>query len=177
MMKRARMTKTMVVLVMPVPSMMTMIILTIALRKKVPSASADPEAQETKPELQFDRYSSCSICLEEFENGEKLVKLPCSHYFHPDCINPWLTERQPTCPLCKANVKHDLERKRRQMNGQYDDDETYNSDASQGCCCCSPIFHCIESCLFCCCTGDNHVHDADGEGEYINISTQAQQRS
>merc|ERR1712083_111188 len=130
-----------------------------------------------KPELQFDRYSSCSICLEEFENGEKLVKLPCSHYFHPDCINPWLTERQPTCPLCKANVKHDLERKRRQMNGQYDDDETYNSDASQGCCCFSPIFHCIESCLFCCCTGDNHVHDADGEGEYINISTQAQQRS
>ena len=28
--------------------------------------------------------------------------LPCQHTFHSECIFPWLTERSPTCPLCKA---------------------------------------------------------------------------
>jgi len=57
----------------------------------------------------FDHYNSCSICLEDFESGEKLLLLPkCQHYFHSTCIIPWLTERHPTCPLCKTNVKEGL---------------------------------------------------------------------
>ena len=50
------------------------------------------------------QQTSCAICLEEFEEGEKLRQLPCQHYFHTDCIVPWLTERQPCCPLCKQDV-------------------------------------------------------------------------
>jgi hypothetical protein len=47
----------------------------------------------------------CSICLEEFEDGEMVRLLPhCSHGFHTDCILPWLTERQGCCPMCKTNV-------------------------------------------------------------------------
>mmetsp|Transcript_31362 Transcript_31362/g.41689 ORF Transcript_31362/g.41689 Transcript_31362/m.41689 type:complete len:568 (+) Transcript_31362:2-1705(+) len=48
--------------------------------------------------------TSCSICLEEYTNGEKLRVLPCSHVFHTSCIVPWLTTRYPNCPLCKAEV-------------------------------------------------------------------------
>jgi len=46
----------------------------------------------------------CSICLEEYEPREKLRVLPCQHMFHTECIIPWLTERFPNCPLCKAQI-------------------------------------------------------------------------
>lgn len=49
--------------------------------------------------------TTCSICIEEFESGERLRMLPrCKHVFHTECILPWLTERQGCCPLCKSNV-------------------------------------------------------------------------
>ena len=57
-------------------------------------------------------HNSCSICLDEYEVGEHIRVLPCQHTFHSDCIFPWLTERSPTCPLCKAMfeaVKYDEE--------------------------------------------------------------------
>ena len=47
----------------------------------------------------------CSICIEEFEDGERLRLLPrCKHAFHTDCILPWLKDRQGCCPLCKIIV-------------------------------------------------------------------------
>jgi len=51
--------------------------------------------------------TSCSICLDDYEQGEKLRLLPCGHFFHTDCVLPWLTERQDCCPLCKVKVSSD----------------------------------------------------------------------
>jgi len=49
--------------------------------------------------------TSCSICLDDFVEGERLRLLPkCGHAFHTECILPWLTERQGCCPLCKTGV-------------------------------------------------------------------------
>ena len=48
--------------------------------------------------------SCCAICLEEFEDKERVRVLPCGHTFHGDCVVPWLTERHCTCPLCKFDV-------------------------------------------------------------------------
>ncbi|OEU06803.1 ring finger protein 13, partial [Fragilariopsis cylindrus CCMP1102] len=49
--------------------------------------------------------TTCSICIDEFEEGEKVRLLPlCGHGFHTDCILPWLKDRQGCCPLCKTAV-------------------------------------------------------------------------
>ncbi len=34
--------------------------------------------------------NKCTICLSEYINGEKLKHLKCKHYFHSECIDPWL---------------------------------------------------------------------------------------
>ncbi|KAH7284499.1 hypothetical protein KP509_34G056700 [Ceratopteris richardii] len=45
----------------------------------------------------------CSVCLCEFEKGQKLCIMPtCSHAFHGDCIYRWLDQDHSTCPLCRA---------------------------------------------------------------------------
>lgn len=51
---------------------------------------------------QFDQ-TECTICLCEFEEGEKLRALPCGHRFHQPCIDEWLV-KNPLCPLCKHDA-------------------------------------------------------------------------
>lgn len=45
----------------------------------------------------------CVICLNEYEEGDRLRTLGCRHYFHTGCIDPWLLIKQ-TCPLCMTDV-------------------------------------------------------------------------
>jgi len=66
-----------------------------------------PLQHQTLSPLNNDSLSfnaMCSICLEEYEPREKIRVLPCQHMFHTECILPWLTERFPNCPLCKAQI-------------------------------------------------------------------------
>jgi len=76
-----------------------------------------------KKEDPYFRHASCSICLDEYEMGEQIRVLPCQHTFHSECIFPWLTERSPTCPLCKAmfeavHVDEDEEQQQQQQQQQ-----------------------------------------------------------
>ena len=32
----------------------------------------------------------CAVCKDSFSCGDKLVHLPCKHYYHEECILPWL---------------------------------------------------------------------------------------
>ncbi|XP_037120289.1 E3 ubiquitin-protein ligase RNF115 [Syngnathus acus] len=52
---------------------------------------------------QTDRRLECTICREEYSSGECVRKLPCLHYFHSDCIVPWL-ELHDTCPVCRKSL-------------------------------------------------------------------------
>jgi hypothetical protein len=53
----------------------------------------------------IDALTQCAVCLEHYEEGDKLLVLPCDrrHNFHAECIEPWL-QRMNTCPLCQRGV-------------------------------------------------------------------------
>jgi hypothetical protein len=73
-----------------------------------PTARLLTEAQvrrlPVEPHDKDAEHHACAICIEEYRQGEMLLVLPCSHKFHTDCITPWLTERQASCPLCKYDI-------------------------------------------------------------------------
>ncbi|KAJ8343000.1 hypothetical protein SKAU_G00329280 [Synaphobranchus kaupii] len=45
----------------------------------------------------------CTICLEEFLDGQDLRIILCAHEFHKECVDPWLLQHR-TCPLCMHNI-------------------------------------------------------------------------
>ncbi|XP_037316964.2 E3 ubiquitin-protein ligase RLIM [Pungitius pungitius] len=50
-----------------------------------------------------DALQTCSVCITEYAEGNKLRKLPCSHEYHVHCIDRWLSENS-TCPICRRAV-------------------------------------------------------------------------
>merc|ERR1711879_25389 len=86
-------------------------------------------AQETsKPKV----HGSCTICLEDFENGEG-DRMPrrcrqCGNSFHQACLSEWSRKEQQlkweqkpwllpsqfesgSCPCCRSNKGHDRSRR------------------------------------------------------------------
>lgn len=52
-----------------------------------------------------DRDPECAICSEPFATGGEMSQLPCSHVYHTNCINTWLT-RNRNCPLCREELRN-----------------------------------------------------------------------
>ncbi|KAL3571786.1 hypothetical protein D5086_025690, partial [Populus alba] len=46
----------------------------------------------------------CHICLVDYEEGDKIRVLPCSHEFHMACVDKWLKDIHGVCPLCRDDV-------------------------------------------------------------------------
>ena len=66
------------------------------------------EIYESLPQTTVDKEIlktaiSCSVCLAEFCLHDPVKQLPCKHYFHTDCIEPWLKENS-TCPICRNQI-------------------------------------------------------------------------
>mmetsp|Transcript_29422 Transcript_29422/g.46728 ORF Transcript_29422/g.46728 Transcript_29422/m.46728 type:complete len:475 (+) Transcript_29422:46-1470(+) len=51
-----------------------------------------------------DDANKCCICLEQFENGDEIRRLPCLHIFHKEEIDKWLRSNR-VCPICRVNIE------------------------------------------------------------------------
>lgn len=45
----------------------------------------------------------CCICLARYTDNDELRELPCTHFFHTDCVDKWL-KINASCPLCKFEI-------------------------------------------------------------------------
>ncbi|KAJ8430831.1 hypothetical protein Cgig2_034158 [Carnegiea gigantea] len=72
----------------------------------------------------------CAICKDEVSGAEMVRQLPCLHYYHGDCIVPWLKMRN-TCPVCRRELPTDDPeyecRKRAREELTTDSDNSLNS--------------------------------------------------
>lgn len=50
-----------------------------------------------------DAGPECSICMMDYEVDVNLLRLPCFHVFHDECIRPWLLQ-QGTCSICSTDI-------------------------------------------------------------------------
>lgn len=46
---------------------------------------------------------SCVICFEAYKPNEIVRILTCKHFFHKNCIDPWILAHG-TCPMCKCDI-------------------------------------------------------------------------
>lgn len=52
---------------------------------------------------QTDEATMCLWCLEPVPSGVSATFLPCNHWFHTDCIEPWL-RYNARCPSCRGAI-------------------------------------------------------------------------
>uniref|UniRef100_A0A7C9CD13 RING-type E3 ubiquitin transferase n=1 Tax=Opuntia streptacantha TaxID=393608 RepID=A0A7C9CD13_OPUST len=93
---------------------------------------------ENLPTVRFSREGLeensvvCAICKDEVSGEEMVRQLPCLHYYHGDCIVPWLKMRN-TCPVCRHELPTDDPeyeyRKREREELIADGDVSQNSQA------------------------------------------------
>ena len=74
------------------------------------AASAWLRRRRRRRRPEEEEEEQCVICLERFEEGDRLRVLPCSHLFHVSCIDKWLSGSYSDmecftsgCPTCKKH--------------------------------------------------------------------------
>lgn len=80
--------------------------LLLQLDESVKRPTASKSSVENLPEVSQEEFAgkTCTICLCCFDSSDRVLKLPCKHIFHKDCITKWLVESKPACPMCCAKV-------------------------------------------------------------------------
>eukprot|EP00933_Yihiella_yeosuensis_P054191 TRINITY_DN5257_c0_g2_i1.p1 TRINITY_DN5257_c0_g2~~TRINITY_DN5257_c0_g2_i1.p1 ORF type:complete len:299 (-),score=66.30 TRINITY_DN5257_c0_g2_i1:235-1131(-) len=68
-------------------------------------------ALHTLPEIRvaekdLDQVATCCICLNSFRMGDKAMRVPCGHIYHPDCIKEWLGNSNQ-CAVCRYELATD----------------------------------------------------------------------
>ena len=70
----------------------------------------DPRIFNSLPENEIEDSSklpedqrNCVICLGDFQDKEHIIRLPCLHVFHSECVKSWLGSHN-SCPTCKFEL-------------------------------------------------------------------------
>ena len=72
----------------------------------------DPEEISNIKKVTYNEYSRnkesinecCYIELEDFNDNETILRLPCKHYFKKDAIIQWFQKESHRCPLCRYEL-------------------------------------------------------------------------
>ncbi|KAK1413369.1 hypothetical protein QVD17_35141 [Tagetes erecta] len=65
-----------------------------------------PSLKITSSFLEIDPIVICAVCKDQFVLNDDTKQLPCKHIYHPDCIIPWLSQRN-SCPVCRFQLPVD----------------------------------------------------------------------
>ena len=65
--------------------------------KPIPASKSSIEALE---KVSSNADGECIICMQEFQIGSEVTRMPCSHVYHGDCVVKWL-KTSHFCPLCR----------------------------------------------------------------------------
>ena len=67
------------------------------LKINVTKVSKQEQVQEEKKE------DCCSVCKEDYVDGDEFVKTGCKHLFHACCLATWVKTKN-TCPNCRETI-------------------------------------------------------------------------
>ena len=62
--------------------------------------------RQTEPPIHYQgNDNACSICQQEYEHNDQVVRLPCRHVFHLECYDEYVSRSgiEPTCPNCRGS--------------------------------------------------------------------------
>lgn len=62
-----------------------------------------PKRQICQEDFDDAAKAECSICIGKVDLGEEVTVLPCKHWFHHDCVKPWLASHD-SCPHCRKGI-------------------------------------------------------------------------
>jgi hypothetical protein len=48
--------------------------------------------------------NDCAICIDKLKKGNEIIKLPCNHKFHLNCIKSYFLNYNNKCPMCRSNI-------------------------------------------------------------------------
>ncbi|KAI9794040.1 MAG: hypothetical protein M1816_006665 [Peltula sp. TS41687] len=70
------------------------------------SSGTDLDNPTTSTTEKSYTQSTCPICLDDYVSHVTAVRelQPCSHIYHPDCIDAFLQKKSSLCPMCKTSV-------------------------------------------------------------------------
>ena len=68
----------------------------------VPPAPAPAPARETPLVVYDGDEYHCSLCIEDFEDRDRVIRLSCRHIFHAACWNNMGLAENQSCPNCRA---------------------------------------------------------------------------
>ena len=54
-------------------------------------------------DLEEGIINECCICLNQINRKEKIIILPCKHYFHKSCLLEWY-KKSKSCPTCRLLI-------------------------------------------------------------------------
>ncbi|RLN08147.1 E3 ubiquitin-protein ligase CIP8-like [Panicum miliaceum] len=82
--------------------------------RRLPASRAAVEGLQELVLSEEEASHGCAVCKDCITAGLSVLRLPCKHYFHAECIRPWLAIRN-TCPVCRFELPTgDAESDRRQ---------------------------------------------------------------